>query len=71
MSAAEKYNPEDLPVTAEEAAPLFGCSPRQVVDRLSKMPGFPKPTSRRPLAWVLRDVLAFRASLTSQPTRRR
>lgn len=63
--------PEQLAVTAEEAAPLFGCSARQVVDRLSKSPGFPRPVCRRPLAWILGDVLAYRASLVSQPVRRR
>ena len=45
---------------AKEAAPLFRCSPRHFVDRVSKQPGFPQPIKWRPLVWVESKVLAFR-----------
>lgn len=53
--------PETSPaVTAEEVAPLFNCSARHVVDRLSKEPCWPSPIKRRPLTWTLDRVLQAR-----------
>lgn len=58
-------------VDANEAAELFRCSPRHLVDRVSKQPGFPKPIKLRPLVWVAWRVLEFRDATGDPPVRRR
>lgn len=54
---------DDDVVTAEQVAPWFNCSTRQVVDRLSKEPGFPLPIKRRPLTWTRGKVLEYREAI--------
>lgn len=60
-------------VSATEAAALFGCSERHMVDRVCKQPGFPDPIKLRPLLWVEWRVLDYRDTFSrvSQPVRRR
>jgi hypothetical protein len=59
-------------VNASEAAALFGCSERHLVDRVCKRPGFPHPVKLRPLLWAEWRVLEYR-DLTPvlPPVRRR
>ncbi len=56
---------------AAQAAAEFGCSERQMVDRVSKRPGFPQPTKFRPLLWVAWKVIEFRDSSPALPPVRR
>lgn len=60
-------------IEAKEAADLFKCSERHMVDRVSKRPGFPPPIKLRPLVWVEWRVIEFRDNLSPacRPARRR
>lgn len=58
---------DSLPITVEEAAPLFGCSARHFRDRLCKTPGFPQPLTRHPLRWTKERLLAHRDAMQAAP----
>jgi predicted DNA-binding transcriptional regulator AlpA len=58
-------------VDAHEAAALFGCSERHMVDRVCKRPGFPSPVKLRPLLWAEWRVLEYRDTTPVLPPVRR
>lgn len=53
-------------IDAERVAQHLGYSTRQVVERISKQPGFPKPLVKKPLKWLLTDINEWMRKATSK-----
>lgn len=62
MSAAEKIPPEELAVSAEECAELWGMSKEYWLRTIACQPGFPSRIARKPATWIVGEVLEWRRS---------
>lgn len=66
MKAAAAVPFEQCALRALDVSQLLGVTPRTVVERLAKRPGFPKPIRHRPKAWIAADVIAWRNAQRAQ-----
>ena len=61
MAGGESVIPwRETSIKADEAAKLFGLGKDRFLRTKACTPGFPQPVNRKPLAWVVGEVLDYR-----------
>ena len=72
MALADKVPREELPLTADECAELWGKCKDVFLREIACAPGFPQRMTYRPATWKVGEVLAYRdANRASQQVRQR
>lgn len=64
MGAAEKIRPEDMPITADEAAKLWAMSKDYWLRKIACQPTFPRPIAKG--TWIVGEVLEWRRDNRAQ-----
>lgn len=72
MGAAAKLPWQELALTADDCAELWGLSKDHFLATVASRPGFPARVQYRPALWVAGEVIEWRnANRACRPVRRR